>query len=427
MRYFRPLTVLLLLTRLATIAQMDCRSPEYRQIQLIRDPRLAAAIQEIESFTRHQLQTSSIAVAGESVSQANQGLSLITIPVVVHIIYNSSQQNISDEQVQSQIDVLNRDYRKLNPDTAGIPAYYSALAADCGFRFGLAKTDTNGAATTGIIRRHTNASSFSINDDVKFTARGGDNAWDRDRYLNIWVCNLTGGTLGYSSIVGCRKETDGVVVSFMAFGTTGTAIAPFNLGRTTTHETGHWLNMIHIWGDAFCGDDEVADTPPQQTSTHGDPSGIIISCSNGPFGNMYMNYMDFTDDAGMHMFTYGQRARMRTLFAPGGFRYPILSSAALAAVPAVISTVPVAPPADNAGMVLRIYPNPAVNTVSVVMTAGTRTGSLLEVYNQVGQKLMTTNISSLNIQLNVSALPGGVYIVRINGGQPGNNFKMVKM
>jgi hypothetical protein len=417
------------LLTLAATAQLNCRSFEYRQLQISHNPALDISLQQIESFTRKQLQGPSVMITGgpSAASQTSASLPVITIPVVFHIVYNSSSQNISDAQIHSQLDVLNRDYRKLNADTAGIPGYFSPLAADCGFQFALAGVDTNGNATTGIVRRHTVVQAFSINDDIKFTASGGDDAWDRDRYLNIWVGNLTGGILGYSSVVGDTKETDGITVLYTAFGTTGTATAPFNLGRTATHEIGHWLNMIHVWGDAYCGDDEVADTPPQQTSTQGNPSGMIVSCGNGPYGNMYMDYMDFTDDIGMHMFTYGQRARMRTLFDPGGFRYAILSSDALseAALPTTDTTE--AGPAGADIQILQVYPNPATDMVLVKLNDGSKTGCLLDVFNQVGQKLMTTRITSSSFLLNISSLPRGIYFIRLRNGQQGNSVKLVKI
>lgn len=389
------------------------------------NPELAVKIQQIEAFTRQRLQSSTVEVTGTE--PAGKGVGVIRIPVVVHIVYNAARQNISDAQVQSQIDVLNQDYRKQNPDTAKIPGYYSPLAADCGFQFVLANIDTDGNATTGIVRKHTNMPSFQVDDAIKFTARGGDDAWDRDRYLNIWVGNLTGGILGYSSLPGASKATDGVTILYTAFGTTGTAAAPFNLGRTATHEIGHWLNLIHIWGDADCGNDYVDDTPQQQAATRGDPSGMIFSCGNTPFGNLYMNYMDFTDDIGMHLFTYGQRSRMRTLFAEGGFRAALLTSNALTGSPASSGPTTTGPSSGvNDGPALRIYPNPAVNTVSVSISELSYVGSLLEVYDQVGQRLMVTRITGTSFQLNIADLPRGLYFIRVNGGGM-KSSRLVKM
>jgi hypothetical protein len=353
---------------------------------------------------------------------------VITIPVVIHVVYNSPTQNISDAQIYSQVAVLNRDYGKQNADTSEIPSYYNSVAANCGFRFALANLDTNGNATTGIIRVHTNVHSFDINDYVKYSSEGGDNAWDRDRYLNIWVCNLTGGILGYSSVVGGPAVTDGVTINYTAFGTLGTAAAPFNLGRTATHEIGHWLNLIHTWGDAFCGDDEVGDTPPQQQATTGDPSGEIVTCNNGPYGNMYMDYMDFTNDMGMHMFTYGQRDRMRTVFDQGGARYPILSSNALMGITLSSTTDSILASGEVLVRNISVYPNPATSAsgATVLLNDGTSPGSLLNVYNQMGQKVMTVRITGPSIRLDVSSLTTGLYFLRVNDGNAHDIARLMK-
>jgi hypothetical protein len=439
MRYFLPFPVLLLI-HLTAIAQSDCRFNEYKQELLRNSPGLSTRVQEIESFTRTQLQHrggmtttgSGNTLHGDGATMPAGGHSIdaqsvITIPVVVHIVYNSAAENISDAQVGSQLAVLNRDYRKLNADTTGIPGCYRSRAADCGFRFALANVDVNGVATSGILRKHTTIQAFGVNDDMKYATKGGDDAWDRDSYLNIWVVNLTNGILGYSSVVGGPKDTDGVTILYTAFGTTGTAAAPFNLGRTATHEIGHWLNMIHTWGDADCGTDDVDDTPQQEAATRGNPSGIVVSCGNAPFGNMYMDYMDFTDDIGMHMFTNGQRDRMRTLFTEGGFRYPLLSSTAVTTTPVSTTTPPISGTTGDSSQSLSLYPNPAVSGVSVTMTDGSSIGSIMDVYNQTGQKIMSVRITQQSFQLNVSSLSKGMYFIRINGGKQKSIFKLVKI
>jgi len=427
MKYFLPLFGCLLIA-LPGLSQRSCGSFDYRQRQLSLHPPLGSAVQANEQFTRRQLELESREVTGANPTKGNSpNPQLVTIPVVVHVIYSNSQQNISDAQIHSQIDELNRDYQKLNPDTSNIPAYYSTFAANCGFQFVLAGLDTNDRPTTGIVRKHTNITAFSIEDGMKSSATGGDNAWDRDRYLNIWVCNLQGSTLGYSSLIGGPKESDGIVVSYTAFGTTGTATAPYNLGRTATHETGHWLNMIHVWGDADCGDDQVADTPPQSQATYGDPTGIVISCGNTPYGNMYMNYMDFTDDPGMHMFTYGQRDRMRTVFAPGGFRYALLSSNAASVAALSTDQPPEIVTATGRSPMLRLYPNPAVSQVSVKLGDEGCLGSVLEVYDQTGQRVMSSRVTDLSFGLDVSHLSGGIYFIRINDGRAAAGYKFVKL
>jgi len=243
------------------------------------------------------------------------------VPVVVHVLYNSSGQNVPDDQVRSQIEVLNADFRMQNPDLETAPDPFRSRAGDARVQFELAETDPGGKPTGGIVRVHTGAESFVDNDTMKFAGTGGSDAWPADTYLNIWVCPLAGGLLGYAQFPGGPPETDGVVILHTAFGTTGTATAPFNLGRTTTHEVGHWLNLRHIWGDdgTGChGSDFVDDTPNQGGPNTGKPAYPKLSCNNGPHGDMFVNYMDYVDDASMVLFTEGQVTRMQATL--GGAR-----------------------------------------------------------------------------------------------------------
>lgn len=237
---------------------------------------------------------------------------IAVIPVVVHVVYSDNTGNISDAQIQTQIDVLNQDYRAANTDKGKVPQVWSTLVADPQIRFVLATVDPSGNQSNGITRTQTNMPSFTTDDKVKSAGSGGTDPWPSDHYLNIWVCSLGGGLLGYAQFPGGPPATDGVVILHTAFGTTGTAAAPFNLGRTTTHEIGHWLNLIHIWGDRLdcSGTDLVDDTPPQQAPNYGKPVFPHVTCNNGPNGDMFMNYMDYVDDDSMLMFTPGQVARM---------------------------------------------------------------------------------------------------------------------
>jgi Pregnancy-associated plasma protein-A len=237
----------------------------------------------------------------------------VIIPVVVHVVYRTPDERISPAQVTSQIDALNRDFRLDNADRANIPRVWSGLATDSLIQFALARKDPSGAATSGITYTQTQTASFTTDDSVKSSQMGGADAWPRDQYLNLWVCTLRGGLLGYAQFPGGPAATDGVVILNTAFGTTGTATAPFNLGRTATHEVGHWLNLRHIWGDTedCTGSDFVDDTPNAQHPNYDTPTFPHISCDNGPSGDMFMNYMDYVDDAVMVMFTAGQVARMQ--------------------------------------------------------------------------------------------------------------------
>jgi len=195
-----------------------------------------------------------------------QRTGITRIPVVVHVVWNTAAQNVSDAQIASQIEVLNRDFRRTNPDVGTTPAPFLPLATDARIEFVLATSDPAGAPSSGIERRQTSVTGFNDNDAVKSTGGGGLNAWPASQYLNIWVCPLSGGLLGYAQFPGGPDATDGVVIRHSAFGTTGIAAAPFNLGRTATHEIGHWLNLNHIWGDdgtGCSGTDNVSDTPNQ--------------------------------------------------------------------------------------------------------------------------------------------------------------------
>jgi len=251
---------------------------------------------------------------------------IITIPVVVHVIYKNSSQNISDAQIFSQIDILNEDFRMNNSDASSVPSAFAAAAADCEIEFCLAVRDPNGNVTTGITRTYTTTSSFSGYTSMKYSSTGGQDAWNTSDYLNIWVCNLASGLLGFATFPGGNSSTDGVVCDYAYFGNTGTATSPYDLGRTATHEVGHWLNLYHIWGDSYCGNDYVSDTPKHEESNYGCPSyPHASSCSGtGSTGEMFMNYMDYTNDACMFMFSTGQKNRMRATL--NGSRSSLLSS-----------------------------------------------------------------------------------------------------
>ncbi|MFN6378804.1 MAG: GEVED domain-containing protein [Flavobacteriales bacterium] len=327
--------VAVVLSHVAT-AQRICGTTEAEQYVRSNDDKYDQRRQNIENFTNEFISH------GGGLDRA-----LVTIPVVVHVVWNTATENISEAQILSQIAVLNADFRKLNSDAASVPAAFAGLAADANIEFCLATIDPSGNPTTGITRTQTATTAFGTNDQVKSSATGGVNAWPRDQYLNMWVCDISGGILGYAQFPGGGASTDGVVVDYQYFGTTGTATAPFNKGRTATHEVGHWLNLFHIWGDdgtGCTGSDQVADTPNAGGPNYGCPSFPRVTCSNGPNGDMFMNYMDYTDDACMYMFSTGQAARMQALFAPGGFRAALLNSngcgstANLCATPSGLST-----------------------------------------------------------------------------------------
>lgn len=291
-----------------------CASMKVLNQQLRDNPGLEQRMFEIEKHTREF-----IAAKGSTTSKGKPGsgttppppapyVGTITIPVYVHVIYSNSQQNISDAQINSQITVLNEDFQKRNSDISLIPTEFQSVSADI---------DINFTLNTANIARHSDATaSWGTNNAVKsaYPPVGG--------YLNFWVCNIGGGILGYAQFPGGSATTDGVVVGPEFFGssdlTSGYFYVPYDKGRTATHEVGHWLNLRHIWGDGRCQqDDFVLDTPSSDGPNYGCPSYPTVNCQST---DMTMNYMDYTDDPCMYMFTAGQNDRIRAIFASGGAR-----------------------------------------------------------------------------------------------------------
>jgi len=286
---------------LPVITERKCGTAEVLDRQLQEDPALAKRMADIEKFTAR------VARNPEAYRLVNGA---IEIPVVVHVVYRTAAENISNEQIQSQIDVLNEDYGNTNIDKQLVPADFQQQDATVGIRFTLAD----------IKRVATKKTSWSTNDAVKKSQMGGSDPVSPSTYLNMWACNLGQGLLGYAQFPGGKAATDGVVILYSAFGRTGTLINTYNKGRTATHEVGHWMNLRHIWGDASCGNDQVDDTPPAAAANYGCPTYPKLTTCTGGKAEMTMNYMDYTDDACMYMFTQGQKTRIDAVFAPGGPR-----------------------------------------------------------------------------------------------------------
>jgi hypothetical protein len=280
-----------------TIALRSCATQEVLAAQMAADPTLVIRMNQIEAFTQKAILTNRL-VNGK-----------IEIPVVVNVLYRTDAENISLAQIQSQIDVLNEDFNATNSDYNSVPALFSGVKANIGITFVL----------QNVVRKSTKTISWSTNNSMK-SSRKGIAPTSPTTVLNMWSCNMGGGILGYAQFPGGADATDGVVIDNNAFGRTGTVSGDYNLGRTATHEVGHWMNLRHIWGDATCGSDFVSDTPTHNTANYGVPAYPHYSTCTGTPIEMTMNYMDYTDDRGMYMFTIGQKSRMDALFVSGGAR-----------------------------------------------------------------------------------------------------------
>lgn len=352
---------------------------------------------------------------------------VITIPIVIHLMYKDASENISDAQVMSQIDILNKAFQFQHADTGKIPAHFRSLAANCRIQFCLAKVDPNGYATSGIIRRNTWVTLFGIDDRIKFADKGGADAWPRDKYLNIWIGTLAGGLVGYASPLGGPANTDGIVVYSKAFGTGGTTAYPYHLGKTLVHEVGHWLGLRHIWGDASCGDDYIDDTPQQRSANRGCPTGIKKSCGTSTYGDMYVNYMDLSADDCLLMFTYGQMNKMRSAFYSGGPRYALLTSNACTGtpLPAPVPTPDVAPVEVK---LIGLYPNPATNRLVVDLKENTHLiGHDAIIVNQLGQPVKRVKLSHAKTTVEITSLQGGMYMLTIEGAGRKVQEKFMKL
>lgn len=344
------------------------------------------------------------------------------IPVVVHVVHSTAagtiggagNSNISNEQIASEIQVLNEDYRR----QAGTNGYNtSAIGADAKIEFYLATTDPNGQPTTGITRHYyAQKSSFNVfTDDVLLSQIA---YWPSDRYLNIWVTTLQNNYLGYTqfpsaadTLKGLPSDSnelvDGSIIDYRYFGRkTGTVTSSvYGLGRTATHEIGHWLGLIHTWGDGDgCAEDYVADTPPtkgpnQTTSCR----QTYSTCVNGvQTRDLIEDYLDYSPDACMNLFTQGQVNRMRAVLKLSPRRARLVQL--------------VAPLAATETLTISVYPNPASSNPSVdVQLKGNQSFSV-DLTDMTGRLLRTisyTDAPSTHVTIPISGLSAGLYLVRV--------------
>lgn len=409
------------LLSISILAQKKCGTMEILKNRMRNDSSILMRMQQSENKTQKW-------IFDHSTINAKRVATVITIPVVVHVIWNNATENISDAQIKSQINVLNADFREMNVDALPSTHPFYNLSTDTEIQFCLASRDPNGKATTGITRTFTTTKGFDgETGDEKFTAKGGKDNWNPTKYLNIWVCNLSAseGTLGYAqfpSDLVAMPSTDGVVIRHEAMGSSGTAgTTPFegnNLGRTATHEVGHWLNLRHIWGDnePNCGDDLVSDTKPSFEPNYickTFPWRPMNKCGTDANGEMYMNYMDYGDDNCLNMFTTGQATRMRS--ALNTERIGLLSSLGCSA-PLALNDFDL----ENS---IVIYPNPSNGVFSITFKNSDPAFYNITVLDILGKKIK--NISIKNSKIDLSELSNGTYLLKINSSEKSFTKKII--
>jgi hypothetical protein len=336
--------------------------------------------------------------------------SKMTIPVVVHIVWNTPEENVSDDVVYAQIDILNKDFNAKNSDLDRVPNTFRPLIATEGISFCLATKDTNDLPTTGIIRTKTTIKNIGLTNNIFETKLGGSNNWNPDKYLNIWVAATSDYVTGigsYPNLVPFYKS--GVIIHPRYFGKNATA--KFGLGRVAVHEIGHYFGLYHTWGqqnDTICAtNDEVDDTPPQLYGYTGCPNFPQYSCGTS---NLFMNYMDYVNDPCMILFTQGQMQRMLTTIEK--YRSGLMKTETVCTMSKANSVV-------NSF----VFPNPTSDKVTIEWAIADNTEGLkIQVVNLLGQSIMQQLIppSTGFVKLDVQNLANGTYFYQIS-----NNDKLL--
>lgn len=399
--------IFLIYTSTVLAQHKHCGTDHFLQRSLQENPHFWEARKAIETQSENWIK--------ENIGTANFRNN-VQIPVVVHVVWNEDEENISEEQILSQIDVLNQDFNATNTDLDNVPANFQHLIADIEIEFCLASTDPEGNPTNGITRRFTTVENIAFKFGGQFQRRvkyenlGGADAWNPLEYLNIWVSGSDMSFVGDATFPGQTfPEEEGVVIDYRFFGTTGAAAdnQPNHLGRTATHEVGHYLNLQHLWGTFSFGcsdDDGVWDTPNQENFYFGCPNQGRESCGST---DMFMNFMNFSFDECLYFFTEGQKWRM--LAAINGPRSSLLSSGACggtaAAVPSILANE------------YTVYPNPASNILNVYIQNISQL-EFLELFS-TDYKIVRGPaflVPGKLHQLDLTHVPAGIYILHIRLG-----------
>lgn len=338
----------------------------------------------------------------QSIAASDRAVKTVDLAVVVHVLYREESDNISMEQIHSQIDVLNRDFNWEQTDKALIPEIWRDLGAATGFRFHLADKDPDGNFTTGVTRRQTFTQDIGGGEDYYRSEWGGIDPWPQPHYINIWVCEIGENILGFTYLPSVSAEpSDGIVMDPRAFGTIGTAVSPYNGGRTLVHEMGHYFGLRHLWGmeEGSCTNtDYMADTPWQQEANFGCNSFPHISCPSEPKGDMFMNFMDYADDECALLFTKNQVEFMQLVLQTA--KVTLLHSTAVTGVK------------EGEREVTSVYPNPSEGIFYINIGKGLRESNYI-LFDSMGRRLESnTLVDGLN-SLDVSNYSNGIYFIKI--------------
>jgi len=377
--------------------KMEKENPEYVQNRI-----------ELEKFTKNYI------------NNKNVHNEKIIIPVVVHIVHNGDavgvDENISDAQITSQIEVLNEDFGGTNASFSKVLTEFEPIASKgSNIQFRLAQFDPNGNATTGIVRHNLNQETWDTKEDIDTIVKP-TTIWSRDEYLNIWSIKFGGsisGLLGFAQFPGGNSTSDGIVIRPEAIGrapenpydTIGTlSNNPFNGGRTVVHEVGHWLNLFHTWGGGSCSSsDSVSDTPPQGYSYQGCLSGRLFSCGSS---DAYMTFMSELHDSCMAMFTNGQVMRMEA--ALNSIRSSIKSSKG------IISSI--SEEQSQLNLAIKLFPNPAVRQI-ILHSPGLEINNYT-IINILGKEIIKSSSNKSEKQsIDISNMRIGTYVIKIDTEQ----------
>jgi hypothetical protein len=348
------------------------------------------------------------------------------IPVVFHFVIDSAQfkqlNGISgiEQRIKSQMKVINDDFNGNNTDKIKVPSVWTPIFATVGLEFGLARIDPSGNPTPGYdIKIVPNGKTFIVTDGAKaakFAASGGTDAWDNTKYLNIWIANIKDGG---SNILGVTVPPAtpfytapeyGITLNTYSFGVRSswseTFITNIDKGRTLTHELGHFFYLVHTWGDdnGLCiasggSDDDIADTPEEADATFGDPTfPRFDACTPAGNGIMFMNYMDYTNDSSMYMFTAEQAAIINKEISAGGRSYSLTLNKYLGDTQ------------YNAPIAIRLFPNPTQGILTIEYDFTKNPLKKIEVYNILGQRLIEISNQNINA-IDMRAWAKGLYFV----------------